>query len=204
MTLTKEQHQIWEKGFHTGFQDGFQSGFHDGWSAGWKDGKQPAPVQFEMYDAVDLSQIPSSSGAVAGYVDGHWATYSSLVKRWPHAKHLSIAVSASADAQCLDVEQGDASPSEAVAWYKRQHARGVTLPAVYCSVSVARTVLDLLEHAGIPRSHLRLWSAHYTGRPHLCGPQCGFGLNTTADATQWTDRALGRNLDESLCRANFL
>jgi hypothetical protein len=140
---------------------------------------------------------------VAGYVGGRWPTYVPLVHAHPHAHHLAIAVSASEDAECLDVEAGDARPDQAPAWVRRQQARGVHRPVLYASVSAMPAVLSALSTAGIPRDAVRLWTAHYTGRPHICTPACGFGFGTTGDATQWTDRALGRNLDESLCSDSF-
>jgi hypothetical protein len=156
-----------------------------------------------MYDDVTLSLIPANAPAVAGYVGGRWPTYHELATRFPHAKRLSIAVNAGEDAECLDVEPGDATVSQAAAWIKRQRNRGVKRPVVYCSVSQARGVVSALKAAGLGRSSYRLWTAHYTGRAHLCSSACGFGMPTTADATQWTDRALGRSLDESLCAHGF-
>lgn len=156
-----------------------------------------------MYDAVDLTQIPPNAPAVAGYVNGKWPTFKEIPTRFPHAKHLSIAVSADADADCLDVEKFDAVPAQAPAWVRRQKARGVNKPAVYCSVSDAKTVLDVLEASGIKRSEVRLWTAHYTSTPHRCSKACGFGMPTTADATQYTDRFHGKNLDASLLSETF-
>jgi hypothetical protein len=92
----------------------------------------------------------------------------------------------------------------AARWVKRQQARGVKHPVVYTSVSNVPALLGALAKDGIKRLDIRLWTAHYTGRPHLCGPQCGFGMSTTADATQYTNHALGRTLDASLCRDGFL
>lgn len=156
-----------------------------------------------MFDSIDISQIPASAKAVAGYTSGNWPTYPELVKHWPHAHRLSIAVTSSHDADCLDVEPGDATPTDAAAWVRRQQQRGVKRPVLYCSLSGAQTLLETLARAGIPRSNVRLWTAHYTGKAHLCSPACGFGLKASADATQWTDHALGRNLDESLCNGQF-
>lgn len=157
-----------------------------------------------MYDSVTLTEIPSDAAAVAGYVNGRWPTFPQLASRFPKARRISIAVTAEADADVLDVERGDATPAQAPKWVRRQAARGVKLPVVYCSVSDARTVLGVLAASGIKRSQIRLWTAHYTGKPHRCSAACGFGLSTTADATQYTDRALGRNLDASLVTDAFL
>jgi hypothetical protein len=171
----------------------------------WLFGTRPVSgVEFTMYDSVNVSQIPAKAEAVAGYVNGHWPTYPTLLKDFPHAKHLSIAVTVHADAECLDVEAGDATPSQAPAWVVRQKKRGVKKPVVYTSVSQAPALLRELDRAGIKRSAVRLWTAHYTFRPHRCDSKCGFGFTGKADATQWTDKALGKNLDGSLCAPDFL
>ncbi len=155
-----------------------------------------------MYDSVTLDAIPASAQAVAGYAGGAWPTAQHLAARWPHAHRLSIAVNAGEDADCLDIEKGDATPDQAPAWFHRQRARGITRkPVFYTSLSNALALIETLRVHGIARSEYCLWTAHYTDVPHICGPS--EGLSGAADATQWTDRALGRNLDESLCSSAF-
>lgn len=166
--------------------------------------KPKAPKPFSMYDSIEVSTIPNRPGAVAGYVGGRWPTFPELQRRFPRAKHLAIAINAGEDAECLDIENGDATPAEAPAWCRRQHERGIARPCVYASVSQMPAVLSALKAAGIGRSMVRVWTAHYTGRPHLCGQACWHELTTVADATQYTDRALSRNLDESYCSGSFL
>ena len=156
-----------------------------------------------MYDDVNLDLIPADAEAVAGYVNGRWPTFSQLAKRWPKAKHLSIAVNAEYDADCLDIESGDATPAQAPTWVRRQIARGAKKPVVYSSVSEMPTVLSVLKASGIRRSKVRVWTAHYTGKPHRCGAECYRGFATVADATQYTDNALGRSLDASLVADSF-
>jgi hypothetical protein len=154
-----------------------------------------------MYDSVDLAQFPDNPEAVAGYVGGHWPTYPSLVTEFPHAHHLSIAVNAHQTARCLDIEPGDASPAQAPEWFRTlaDHSQG--LPVLYGSASVVQQIVDTMAAAGIHRGQYFIWSAHYTHAEHICGPGgCGY---PTADATQWTDTALGRNLDQSLCSDAF-
>jgi hypothetical protein len=188
----------WNNIWEAGYQRGYKIGFNAAWS------HNPGGQPFEMFDTVDVATMPDNPVATAGYVDGHWPTSQQLIQRFPHAKHLSIAVFPSDNAECLDVESGDATPSEAVGWVRRQHARGIARPVVYCSLSVVPNVAQELQAAGIPRSQVRIWSAHYTYQPHICrGIPTAWGT-IDADATQWTDTALGRNLDESLCAANFL
>ena len=160
-----------------------------------------------MWDDVTVSLFPrlasTSPDAVAGYRDGRFANEQQLARAFPNHRHLWIVVNAADNADCLDIERGDATPAQAPTWVKRQHARGVKRPVLYCSISAAPAVLEQLAAAGIHRPEIRLWSAHYTGRPHICGPQtCGFS-NIVADATQWTSRAFNRDLDESLCSPDF-
>jgi hypothetical protein len=154
-----------------------------------------------MYDSITLNDIPVDAPAVAGYVNGKWPTYDQVVLRWPKAKHLSIAVNTSRDADCLDVEPGDATNADAPGWVHRQLARGAHRPVVYTSASNANALMDTLARAGISRSKYRLWTAHYTHTPHRCGAACG--VRGVADATQWTNVSHGRNLDESLLAPTF-
>jgi peptidoglycan hydrolase-like protein with peptidoglycan-binding domain len=157
-----------------------------------------------LYDAIDLSQIPPSAQAVAGYVSGRWPTFTRLRGQFPRALLLSIAVTAGDNADCLDIETGDAIPADAAAWFLRQKARGVTRPCLYASASLMESdVVPVMRAAGIDRSAVRLWSAHYSGTPHICGQSSCRQMSIEADGTQWTNRAGGRDLDESLLLADF-
>lgn len=159
------------------------------------------------YDSVDVTTVPADVQFLMGYNSGAWPTYEPLKQRFPKARVLSIAVQADIDGDILDAEPGDATPDQVAGWVERQLARGARRPVVYTSVSQVQEVVDLLGNAGIARSEVRLWTAHYSEGNHLCGPQCNaltrFGFKDIADATQWTDAALGRNLDESTCEPEF-
>jgi peptidoglycan hydrolase-like protein with peptidoglycan-binding domain len=63
-------------------------------------------------------------------------------------------------------------------------------------------LIPVLQKAGIPRAEVRLWSAHFAGT-HICGPSTCSELSIDADGTQHTDRAFGRDLDQSLLLASF-
>lgn len=157
-----------------------------------------------MYDAIDISQIPSGATAVAGYTAGKWPTAAHLAATFPHTQLLTIAVTAADDAECLDIETGDATPADAAGWYERQKARGITRPCLYASAGMMDSdVVPVILAAGIARTSVRLWSAHYTLEPHICGPASCREMSIEADGTQWTDRAMGRALDESLLAADF-
>lgn len=160
-----------------------------------------------MFDSIYPSQLPGGVAAVAGYVNGHWPTYGTLVKQFPKAHVLSIDVFGNGVADCIDVENGDATIPVAVEWVKRRQAQGLRRPVVYTSVSQAQALLNALRAAGIRRSDIRLWTAHYDFRPHICTPQCWRGFTDQADATQYTDHAKGQTLrefvDESLVSNAF-
>lgn len=164
----------------------------------------PPPAPVEMYDDVTVSLIPVTAQAVAGYVDGRWPTLAQLEAKFPKAQHIiSIAVFAKDNAMVLDVERGDATVAEAAAWVKRQRGLGKK-PAVYTPLSQAQALVNALAAAGLTYStDYLLWTAHYNYQPHLCSPKCGLGFKLVAHATQWTDRAEGKSLDESLCSAEF-
>ena len=163
-----------------------------------------------MFDSVNVAEIPESAKYAAGYIGGQWPTYAdgSLRRHLPTARLVSIAVSAKYDADCLDVERGDATNGEAAAWVKRQWARGVKRPKLYTSVSNWKELQAALAAVGIKRrpygKSYRRWSAHYTYHEHRCGRRCGMPGLGRAGATQWTNKALNRNLDQSACARSFL
>lgn len=155
-----------------------------------------------MFDSVTNSLLPAGF-AYAAYTDGKFANTSQIRARFPHASILTIAVFARDDADCLDVETGDATPAQAAGWVTRQLARGIKRPCLYASASVMPQILSAMKAAGVSRNLLRLWSAHYTFQPHICGPATCREMPISADGTQFTDRARGVNLDQSLLLDDF-
>lgn len=150
-----------------------------------------------MYDSVTLSTIPAKPPAVAGYVAGHWPTYQPMVRAFPSAVHVPIAIQADEKVTgvrmaCLDVEPGDASPSQAGAWDRMELKAGVK-PCDYANLSTMPAVKASLS--GLSRSQYFLWDADWTFSAHL---------DSGYDATQFTDHALNRNLDESSASLAFL
>ena len=155
----------------------------------------PQPTA-EMFDSVTVSQIPAGPRAVAGYTAGLFPTYPVLLRAFPHATVKSIAIAVRWHAQCLDVEPGDATPGEVVAWVRADRAAGFARPCVYSSIwEYVHEIRPLLAAAHVSRSSIFEWDADYTNVQHL---DAGF------DATQWTSHAMGRNLDESTATLAFL
>lgn len=163
----------------------------------------PSVPWVTMFDDTNVSLLPAGDFAYAGYVNGNWPTFAELEAKFPGHRLLDIAVSASADATCLDIENGDATIEQAPDWVKRQLVRGVYRPVLYVEASMMKALEQYMASNNLPRLAYRLWTAHYLLKAHLCSPwSCGYGISE-ADGTQWTDRALGRSLDQSVLNPEF-
>lgn len=157
-------------------------------------------------DSVYAQNLPEGAGAYAGYVDGRWPDFAAVKKRFPRAHLLSIAVFASDDAGCLDIENGDGTPAQAPPWVRRQERHGSERPVLYASAGRMNEVWQRLSDAGIARTSVRLWSAHYGAGVHICGPGTCKLVDVDCDGTQWTDGQPGVNgtrVDESVLRDDF-
>lgn len=146
-----------------------------------------------MYDSVNPQALPAGGDAYAGYVDGAFNDFARIRERFPKAHLLSITVFASVDADCLDIETGDATPDQAPSWVRRQHARGLAEPCLYANASTMPSVIAALDRAGIHRSEYRLWVAKYDG---IAVIPAGF------DAKQYEERR-AQDIDVSVCAEDF-
>lgn len=158
-----------------------------------------------MFDDVTLSLVPPKAEAVCCYVNGLYVNCHEAKTRFPHAHRLSISVTASdPHSRCLDIERGDATIEEAPGWfYEHQKVRPHEVPVFYTSVSQADELVAYLKAHGIGRREYDLFTAHYTFEPHLCGPKTCGECRARADATQYSDVALGRSLDVSKLSPDF-
>lgn len=138
-----------------------------------------------MYDG-PVANLPPGADAYAGYIShsGIGTTYPAILTIPAHY-HLSITTDplyTPSQVMCADVETGAMT-----SW------AGYTVGYA----SVAR-IPSLVSTTGRPH---RLWSAHYTGIPHICGPHSCGALPYTADGTQWTTHT--DTYDESLLSTDF-
>lgn len=171
---------------------------------------------YQMLDdvnlAVEASAVTASTRAVAGYVNGKYANWPALVAKYSKTSLFLLSIDVqgnpSIGAQCLDVESGDATIAQAAGWVKTTAAAGKAAkdyryyPKLYVQESNLPALVAALSAAGIPRSAYLLWSAHYTGEAHICGPAtCGCSIQ--ADATQWTNSYNGASVDASLAYGYF-
>lgn len=152
-----------------------------------------------QFDDVTVSLIGPGAKAVLGYTDGRYVNRSLMLATFPKALHTFLTVTGlDFTADGVDSEAGDAPISQVVAFMlekRKQGKRGVA----YTFLAQFEEMYQAILAAGIPRDEMILLCAHVTGVPHICGPECGYGLSTRVDATQYTFTAEGRSLDESLC-----
>jgi hypothetical protein len=153
-----------------------------------------------MFDDTSVELIPRTARAVAGYVNGAYRTVGALRIRFKGRRIVTIAVNSLGRAQFLDIERGNATIADAPGWWKREKEHGAR--GFYIAESEAEALVNHLEAHGIKQHGYVLWTAHYWGPRHICGPtSCGCVVE--ADGTQWTDRSRGKSLDESWLRLSF-
>jgi hypothetical protein len=143
-----------------------------------------------MFDAVTIANLPHDATLLAGYVDGRNTTghYERVRAALPHARVLRITVTGGTlDAEIGDVEAGDMRPQSGAAWAARKIAAGQH-PTLYCSASPWPAVKAEVQKAGIA-GLVSYWIADYDGDPTI---------PPGAVAKQFTDRAHGRSLDQSI------
>lgn len=175
-------------------------------------------TEYQMLDDVNLTvedaHVTADTHAIAGYVNGRYANWPAIVAKYGRTNKylLSIDVqgNASAGAQALDVEKGDAKIDQASGWVRSTRAAGIqakdlrVFPKVYVQESNAAQLVDAVVAGGSPRDTWLLWTAHFDERfgAHICGPK-SCGCTVQADATQYTNSFDGASLDASLCYGYF-
>jgi hypothetical protein len=124
-----------------------------------------------MYDGINAlaagiaRQFPNAP-KVAGYVTGPYAWSQADWNLFPHADHVTISTTASANAgDVLDVEAGDATPNQSAGWIAMRHAAGLYRPTIYCSRLVIPAVRAGTGSYILGRDY-DIWVADYTGSPH--------------------------------------
>lgn len=128
-----------------------------------------------MFDAVAIEHIPNDASIVAGYVNGFWPTYNSLVAKFPLAHHVSVAVTSGVVADVLDVERGDATPADVPLWVKEMRNLK-RKPIIYTSRANVPAVQAECERAS--EAEPFFWVADWTNHPHIVPGSIG---------TQWAD-----------------
>lgn len=145
-----------------------------------------APLRYGQDSVVASYTLPGYS-FYAGYVNGY-VSYYDLVRLRPGATVLSITVRAGVFAvNVIDIEPGCCTVGDAPGFVARSSHPGMSKPIVYCAAWQVDTVVAELRDNGYSRDEYVIWSAHYAGYTHICGPStCGYGQ---ADMTQYASNA---------------
>jgi hypothetical protein len=124
-----------------------------------------------MYDGINslagvIAKAFPDTAMVAGYVNGYYAWTQAEWDLFPHANHVTISITASANAgDVLDVENGDATPAQTEGWIKMRKSAGYYRPTIYCSRSVIPEVRMGTGPYILGRDY-DIWVADWTGSPH--------------------------------------
>lgn len=155
--------------------------------------KAPArPAQpYRMYDSVTPSAIPAhQAGAV--YSTGAYSASPGQIRHLGHALWIDTT-GHNYSASVLDVEPGDATPSQAASWaFHRLQANHHALARIYTMRSQWPAAQAAVR--GLPgwmQAQVRWWIADPTGVPHIV---------PGASATQWY---WGSSYDLSLVKPGF-
>lgn len=156
-------------------------------------------------DDVTVSLFQPGQDFYGGYYDGRFANMTALRAyiraNAPKAHQLSVTPSGAA-AMCADFEPGCIWPitsAKVGAFFHLGSHDGAVKPWLYCSAGNLTTMTKAYRAAGITDGDVILWSAHYTGTPHFCGPRtCGYGLRQ-ADATQYNDGPRDYDIAQTYC-----
>lgn len=139
--------------------------------------QQAAPQQpYNFYDSVTPSAIPAGQ-MVATYASGPFAVSPAQVAGRP--KVLWIDTNGTdPNADVLDVEPGDATPSMAATWARAKlHANPNSLACIYTMISEwPATQAAIATLPAWMQKHIRWWIADPTGYQHIV---------PGSDATQW-------------------
>ena len=129
--------------------------------------RRSAVALVEMLDSVSPDKIPPGTPIVAGYVDGRYAWTAADWARFPTSVHVRIAVQATTnDGDVLDVEKGDATPTDAPGWVERRRAAKINRPpTVYTSLSNWQTCKDAFAAAKVAEPNW--WIASWDGVANL-------------------------------------
>jgi hypothetical protein len=124
-----------------------------------------------MYDGINalaagIAKSFPDAAMVAGYINGDYAWTQADWDLFPHANHVQITITASADAgDVLDVEPGNAAPEQTAGWIEMRKASGYYRPTIYCNLSTVPAVRQGTGAYILGRDY-DIWVADWTGSPH--------------------------------------
>jgi hypothetical protein len=146
------------------------------------------------YGSVTTDDIPTDAQVVFAYKYGTYAQIEAVTAHCPHARLVTVATEDGERADMYDIEHGAMTITGVIDALRLDLDDHVGLRAVYASLDTMPDVRGEIERAGISLADIRPVVAHFTDAPEL---------PAWASAVQWTQTALGRNLNEYLLRDSF-
>jgi hypothetical protein len=135
-----------------------------------------------MADSVTVADLPEGFDVYGCYDDGLYNNAAACKARFPDKTILIFTVFAQDEiGDCLDVEDGDATPAEAPGWISRRRQAGHPGPLVYCSESLWATVRAQFLAQHVPEPGYIV-----AGYPGSAGPAGMYP--PPAVGHQWIDR----------------
>lgn len=133
-----------------------------------------------MADSVNVLSLPNGFDLYGGYDDGNWPDAAAIADRFPDKTVVRFTVNpADNEGDCLDIESGDAVPTDAPGWTQRRRAAGHAGPLNYYSEASRSAVVQAYQAAGVAQPKAIV--AAYPGQ--------GAVLQQPGDAGhQWIDR----------------
>lgn len=118
-----------------------------------------------MLDSTSAANIPADAVMVAGYVDGNYAWSDADWARFPNAVKVRIAVKPTTnDGHVIDVEPGNWTDADSIAWVQMRRAAGVE-PTIYCGNAAQGYECSELAaiYAASGVAMPQMWLADYDG-----------------------------------------
>lgn len=147
------------------------------------------------YSSVDTDLIPRSAPVVFAYATGSYAQIGAVHEHCPRSRVVSICTEGRAVCGMYDFEAGALLYSEVNDIVNFAHNHGIRRPIVYAALDAMQMEVRPRLEGSFSRDSYRLVPAHFTDSPEL---------PAWADGVEWTQTALGRNLNEYLLRDDFL
>jgi len=132
-----------------------------------------------LRDSIYAPLIPADTPVVAGYGDGlyiwspSWKDGSNWFDLFPNAIKLAIVVSAAHVGDILDIETGDATPTDAPGWCQRFSRAGRRAPTLYCNRDTWPLVIAALKQAGVDPLSVDWWISTLDGSQSVPVPAGG-------------------------------
>lgn len=122
-------------------------------------------------DSTTAGDIPGTVDVLGGYLDGNYQTVPALRKRFPKKPVITYTVNGSTSgATFIDCEAGDATPPSAAKYVQAERTKN-HWPGIYTPLAQIAAVCHALHTRGLGPD-VPIQTAHYTGKPHICGEAC--------------------------------